>query len=168
MNINNEVGLHSNHSCLILRICVWVYGFMDTMFPHLLILVTYDFYIVGKSIINSEESLILPWGLEPLCSLISGLLLSWLTCLPSFSVFLQLSCSLFLIVFFLLFWSRSLPTLLSNLLETLTLHFCYCLLECNYDIPVRQLWCSVYLYACNSRLKRAWNDEPKLTLIFLP
>ena len=166
ININNGVGLYSNHSCIILRICVWVYGFFDTMLPPFLISSISDFSVVGKSILNNDELLLLLWVLEPLCSLISGPSLIWLMCLPPFSIFLQLLCPLFALVFFLLSWSHALPTFMSALLETLTLHFCYCLFECN-DSLVRQLCCTVYLYACNMRLKRVWSDEPKFNLIFL-
>ena len=151
MNINNGVGLHYNHSCLILRICVWLYGVMDTLLPPWLISSISDFSIFGKPILNSEEFLLLPWVLEPLCSLISGPSLSWLMCLPPFSIFLQLLCSLFVLVFFLLSLAYALPTLLSTMLETLTSNCFYCLLKFNDDIPVRQLCCTVYLYACNRR-----------------
>ena len=123
MNINNVVGLHYNHSCLILWICVLVYGFMDTIFPPLLISIISDFSIVGKSILNSKELFLLPWFLEPLCSLIPGPSLSLLMCLPPLSIFLQLLCSLFVLVFFLLSWYHALATLMSDLLENLTLHF---------------------------------------------
>ena len=149
MNTKYGVGIHSNHSCLILRICVWVYRFMDTMFPPLLIFIISDFSIVGKSILDSEELFLLPWVLEPLYSLISVPSLSWLVCFPPFYIFLQLLCSLFVIVLFLLSLSHSLPTLLSALIETLTLNCCYCLLECNDDIPVRHIWCTFYSYAYN-------------------
>ena len=168
MNINNGVGLNSNHSCLILRICVWVYGVMDTMFPPLLILSISDFSVVGKSILNNEELFLLPWVLEPLCSFISGLSLSWLMCLTPFYIFLQLSCSFFVLVFFLWYWAHDLPTFRSALIETFTLHCCYFLFKCTDDSPVRKLCCTVYLCACNRRFKRAWSDEPKFTLIFLP
>ena len=152
-NWNNGFGLHSNNSCIILQICVWVYGVMDTMFPPLLILCIFDFYIFRKQILNRKELLILPWVLEPLSSFISGPSLSWLICLPHFYIFLQLLCSLFMIVFFLLYLSHSLLTLLSDFLKTLTLHFCYFLLRWNYDIPVRQICCTVYIYAYYRRLK---------------
>ena len=166
MNINSGVGLHSDHSCLILWIYVWVYGIMDKMSPPLLISSISDFYIIKKSILNSKELLLLPWVLETLRSLISGPSLSWLMCLPPFYIFLQLLCSLFVLVFFLLSWGQSLPTLLYDLLETLTLHCCCFLLECNDDSPVRQLCCTVYLYACYRCLKRERYDEPKFTLVF--
>ena len=149
MNINNEVGIHSNHSCLILWICVWVYGVMDTMPPPLPISSISEFSIFGKSILNREELFLLHWFLEPLYSLISGPSLSWLMCLPPFSILLQLLCSLFVIVFFLLSWVHALPTLMSDLIETLTSHCRYCLLECNDDNPVRKLCCTVYIYACD-------------------
>ena len=168
ININNGVSLHSNHSCLVLWIYVWVHGVMDTIFPPLLISSISDFYIVKKSILNSKQFLPLPLVPEPLCSLISVPSLSWLIYLPPFSIFLQILCSFFVIVLFLLSWDHALPYLMSTLLENLTLYFCYSLLEWNDDSPVRQLWCTVYLYACNRRLKRAWSDEPKFTLIFLP
>ena len=149
MDINNGVGIHSNHFCLILWICFWVYGVMDTMFPPFLILIISDFSIVGKSILNSEEFLLLPWVLEPLRRLISGPSLSWLMYLPPFDTFFQLLRSFFVLVFFLLSWSHALPNLMYSLLETLTLYCCYCLLECNDGSYIRQLWCAVYLYACN-------------------
>ena len=57
----------------------------------------------------------------------------------------------FWLCFFLLSWSNSLLTLLSTLRETLTLFCCYFFLECNYDSPVRQLFCTVCLYAYNRR-----------------
>ena len=72
MIINNGVSPHYNHSCLILRICVWVYGAMDTMFPPLLILSISDLSTVGKYILNGEELLLLPLFLEPLSSFIYG------------------------------------------------------------------------------------------------
>ena len=153
ININNVAGIHYNHSCLILPTCVWVYGAMNKMFFPLLILSISDFSIVGKSILNSEEFLLLPWVLEPLCGLISGPSLSLLMCLTPFSIFLQLLCSLFILFFFLLSWAHAITTLMSDLLENLTLHF-YCLFECNDDSPVRQLRCIVYLYSCSRRLKR--------------
>ena len=77
--------------------------------------------------------------------------LSWLICLPPFSIFLQLLRSLFVLVFFLLYWSHDIPSLLYAILETLTLHCCYCVFECNDDSPVRQICYTVYLYACNRR-----------------
>ena len=149
MNINNGVSIHSNQSYIVLRIFVWVYRVVDTMLPPLLILSISDFSIVGKSILNSEELLPLPGVLDPLCILISGASLSWLVCLTPFSIFLQLLRSLFVLVFFLLSWAHDLTSILSDLLETLTLQCCHCLLECNDDIPVRHLCCTVYLYACN-------------------
>ena len=142
MNINNEVSLNSNHSCIVLRIYVWAYRVMDTMYPPVLISIISDLSIVGKSILNSKELLLLPWVLELMCSLISVPSLSWLVCLRPFSILLQLLRSLFVLVLFLSYWAHSLPTLLSDLLETLTLHCCYCLLECNYYSPVRHLWCN--------------------------
>ena len=48
-------------------------------------------------ILNSEELLLLPWFLETLSSFIYVPLLSWLVCLPPFSIFLQLFCSSFVI-----------------------------------------------------------------------
>ena len=147
MNINNGVSLYSNHSCLILRICVRVYGVMDIMFPPLLISSISDFSIVGKYILNSKELLILHWVLEPLCILISGTSLSWLVCLPLLYIFLQLLRSFFVLIFFLLFWSHSLATLLSDMLETVTLYFIYCIFECNDDITIIHLFCTVYIYA---------------------
>ena len=153
-NINNGVGLHYNHSCIILWICVRLYWFMDTMSPPLLISSISDFSIVGKSIINSEEFLLLPWVLETSCSFIYGPSLSLLMCLPPFSILLQLLCPLFVLVFFLLSLSHALPTLISALLENLTLHCCYCILECNNDIHIRQLCCTIYIYACNRRSEK--------------
>ena len=167
MNINNGVILHSNHSCILLWISVWVYGVMDTMSTPLLISSISEFSIFGKSILNSEELLPLPWVLEPLCSLISGPLLSWLLCFPPFSILLQLLRSLFVICLFLLYWVHDLPYLLFDLLKTLILHCFFWLLECNDDSPTRQLYCTLYLYACNRRLKRVWYDEPEFTLILL-
>ena len=134
---------------------------MDTMIPRLLISSISDFSIVGKSILNSKELLPLPWFLEPLFILISSPSLSWLMCLPRFFIFLQLLRSVFLLVLFLLYWAHALPYLLSDMFETLTLHCFYCILGYNYYIPVKQLWCTVYIYACNRRLKRAWYDELK-------
>ena len=75
-------------------------------------------------------------------------------CFTPFYIFLQLLHSLFVLVLFLLSWSHSLPTLLSDMLKTLTLHCCYCLLKCNYLRPVIHLCCTVYLYVCNRRLKK--------------
>ena len=165
-NIDNRVGLHYNRSCLIPRIRVWVYGVMDTMYPPLLTLINSDFSVVGKYILNSEKLLLLPWVLELLHSLISGPSLSWLMCLPPFYIFLQLLRSFFVLVLFLLYWAHDNPTFLSDMLETLTFNYCYCLLEYNDDSPVIQLWCTVYLYAYNRSFKRAWSDEPKSTLIY--
>ena len=150
MNINNGVGLHCNHFCIILRICVWVYGFIDTMFPHLLILSIFDFSIVGKSIHNSKELFLFPWLFEPLYILISWPSLSVFMCFNPFHIFLQLLCSLFVLVFFLLYWAHALKTLLSDILETLTLYCCYCIFEYSDDSPVRQLCCTVYIYAYNT------------------
>ena len=124
-------------------------SWIKSPFP-LLISSISDFCIFGKSILDSKELLLLPWVLELLSSLIYVPSLSWFF-LPPFSIFLQLLCLLFVIVFFLLSWSNSLPTLLYALLETLTLYFCYCILECNDDIPVRQIYCTVYLYSCKRR-----------------
>ena len=160
MSINNGVGLNSNHSCLILRICVGVYGVMDTIPPPFLISNISDLSIAWKYILNSAELLILPWVLEPLCSLISGPWLRKSMCLPSFSIFLQLLCSLFVLVFFLLSWDHSLPNLLSTLLSALTLYCCYLPLEYNDDRFVRKLCCTVYLDAYNRRSKKGtiwWN-----------
>ena len=142
-------SFHSNHSCLILRICVWVYGVMDTMFPPLLISSISDFSIVGKSILNGTKFFPPSLVLEPLCSFIYGTSLSWLMCLPPLYIFLQLLCSLFVIISPLLYWSHAVPNCLPAVLETLTLHCFCCLLEWNDDRPVRQLCCTVYLYACN-------------------
>ena len=119
MNINNGVGLNSNHSCRILWICVWVYGSMDTIFS----LSISDFSIVGKSILNSKEFLLLPWVLEPLRSLIYVPSLSLLMCFPPFYILLQKLCSLFVLVLLLLSLAHALPTLLYDLFETLTMHF---------------------------------------------
>ena len=74
--------------------------------------------------------------------------LCWLMCLPPFSIFLQLLHSLLVRVLFLLYWAHALPTLMSALLENLTLHCGYCFLEWNDDSPFRQLCCTGYLYAC--------------------
>ena len=43
---------------------------------------------------------------------------------------------LFMIVFFLLFLARALPILVSDLIKTLNLYCCYCLLKSNYFISV--------------------------------
>ena len=168
MNINNGFGLHYNHLCIILWICVGMYGIMDTMHPPLLILSISDFSVVGKYIINSEELLIFPRVLETLWNLIYVTSLSWLMCFTPFSILLQILHSLFVLVFSLLYWDHALPTFLYDMLETLTLHFCYFIFECNDDIPVRNIFCNVHIYAYNKCLKRAWSDEPKSTLIFLP
>ena len=147
INTNNGVCLYSNHSCLIFRICFWLYRVMDTMFPHLLISSISEFSVVGKSILSSKKFLLLPWYLEPLFSLISRPLLSWFMCLPPFSIFFQLFRSLFVLVFLLVSWSHALPILLiSDLLEILTFHCCYFYFEWNDDNPIRQLWCTVYAY----------------------
>ena len=153
MNINNRVGIHSNHSYVILWICVRVNGVMDKMPPLLLISSISNFSIVEKSIINNEELLLLPWVLEPLCSLISGPSLRWLMYSSPFSILLQLLSSFFVLVFFLLSWSHALLAFPYTMLETLTLHCCHCLFECNDYIPVRQIWCTVYIYACKRWLK---------------
>ena len=106
---------------------------------------------IGKSIFNSEELLITPWVLESLCILISGSLLSWFMCFPTFSILLQILHSLFVLVFFLLYWSHYLTTVMYSMIENLTLNCCYYTPEYNDDIPVRQLFCTGYLYACNRR-----------------
>ena len=144
ININKGVGIHSNHSCLNLPVYVWVYGVMDKMPPSLLISIISDFFIVEKPILNSKELLLLPWVPGPPLSLIYGPSLSLLMCLPPFSILLQLLCSFFVLVFFLLYWAHYPPTLLSDLIETLTLHF---LLS-----PLMQLWkpCQSALLYCLS------------------
>ena len=99
MNIKNGFGLYSNPSCLIFWICVWVYGVMDTLPPHLLISSKSDFSIFRKSMINSKEFLLLSWDLEAMFSLIYGPSISWLMCGPPFYILLQLLCSLFVLIF---------------------------------------------------------------------
>ena len=85
---------------------------------------------VGKLILNSEEFLHLPSleSFKPLCSLIYGPTLHWLMCLSTFSLYLQLFHSLFVLIFFLSYWARDLPILLS-VFESLTLYRYYYLLE---------------------------------------
>ena len=131
------------HSGLVPRICVRVYRVTDTMFPPFVDLKYIWLLDVGKPILNSEEFLLLPSleSLKPLCSLIYGPTLSWLICLSPFSIYLQLSHSLFLLVFFLSYLSRALPILLS-VFESLTLYHTYYLLECSYDSAVRQFYCT--------------------------
>ena len=138
MNIKNGFGLYSNPSCLIFWICVWVYGVMDTLPPHLLISSKSDFSIFRKSMINSKEFLLLSWDLEAMFSLIHGPSISWLMCGPPFYILLQLLCSLFVHIF-LLSWAHAIPTLLYALIETLTLHCCYCFLEWSYESPIIQI-----------------------------
>ena len=57
-------------------------------------------------------------------------------CLPLFSPFLYLLHLLFVLVFFLFYWSHDLNIFVSTMLETLTFHWCYCILECNNVRPV--------------------------------
>ena len=62
-------------------------------------------------------------------------------CFSPFSIYLQISHSLFVLVLFLSYWSRALPILLS-MFESLTLYHTYYLLECSYDSAVRQFYCT--------------------------
>ena len=124
--------------------------------------------LLGNPLSIARNFFLLPWVLEPLSSLICGLSLSLLVCLHPFSIFLHLLCSFSVLFFFLLSWAHYIPTILYALLQNLSFYCCYCLLECNGEIPVRQLCCNVYLYVCNRHFKRAWYDDPKFTLIFLP
>ena len=50
-----------------------------------------------------------------------------------------------MLVLFLLSWSHALPTLMSSLLDTSTLHYCYYPLEWNDGRPVRQICCTGYI-----------------------
>ena len=106
--------------------------------------------------------------IEPMWSLIYSSSLIWLTCLPPFYILLQILHWLFVLVFFLVYWSHDLTIILYGMLENLSLCCFYCLLECNTDRPVRKLCCTGYLDAYNRHLKRVWCDEPKFTLLLLP
>ena len=142
MNLNNGVGLHSNYFCLILRICFCVYVVMDKTFPSLLISRISYLSIFDNYILKSEEFLLFPWVIEPLWSFISGPSSIRLMCLPLLYIFLHILRPLFVLVIFLLSWAHALPTLLSawnrNLFN-------------DEIITVKQLCCTVYLYACNGR-----------------
>ena len=115
MNINNGVSIHYNHSCLLLRICAWVYGDIDTRFPPLLISSIYDFSIVENSFLIARNSCS-PWVVEPLFSLVYGPSLSWLIFFPLLYIPSTIAF-IFRSIFLPVIWALSLPTLLSNMLE---------------------------------------------------
>ena len=143
ININNGVSLHSNHSCLILQILVWLCGFVDTMFPPLLILSISDFSIVGKYILNSKELLLPPWVLEPLRSLTSGPSLSWSKCLSPY-LYSITNCVNCLCLFY------------SCYLEPMPLQPFYLLflkLQ-TFNVVIVYFNGIIYIYACNRRSKR--------------
>ena len=56
---------------------------------------------------------------------------SLLVCLSFFSQLLHLLHSLFVLVFFCLYWSHDTTILVYSLIETLNLYFCLCVLEYN-------------------------------------
>ena len=83
----------------------------------------------------------------------------WLTCV-AFLLFNLLSVALVICVFFfLLYWTHDLPILVYDIIETLTLYCCYCLLEYNNYSPTRNTCCSSYLNSYNSIFKE--NDPMK-------
>ena len=123
MNINNRVSLHSNHSCLILWVFVWVYGVMDKMFPPFVDL-NY-IWLLRCWKIHTQYQVILDPPLIPWTPLKFDLwpFIKLIDVSAPFSIFLQLLRSLFVLDFLLLSWDHSLPTFISALLETLIFRF---------------------------------------------
>ena len=103
-----------------------------------------------------------------LTSSLHGSLLILLMRLPTFSPFLHLLHSLFVLVFFVLSWAYALQILVSTLLENLTLHCCYCVLEWNNVSPFRQLCFTGYLHSYNRLLKRGMMLCKKIIYMLSP
>ena len=145
IQIFQAVSFQPHWSCL-LDMCQSVlhHGYNVPFFVYIKYIQIID---ARKYIINIKEFLILSWFLECLCALISCPSLSWFMSLPPFSLFLQLTHSLFVLVFLLLYLYHASSIHISAMFETFTLNCFHCLLGCSDDIPVRHIFCIGYLFS---------------------